>query len=93
MTRNGRTKVIYKGTFISKQTLLFLSQTEEDIKEIIDEMKEDKICAVECANESDVCVKTKEEANRNSKSGFFINFSIKCLNIYFFSIRKTKLTV
>ena len=88
MARNGRTKVIYKGTFISKQTLLFLSQTEEDIKEIIDEMKEDKICAVECANESDVCVKTKEEANRNSKSGFFINFSIKCLNIYFFLSEK-----
>ena len=35
-------------------------------------MEEDEICAVKCANESDVCVKTKEEANRNAKSGFFI---------------------
>ena len=60
MTRNGRTKVVYKGTFISKQTLLFLSQTEEDIKEIIDEMKEDKICSVQCANESDVWKKQIE---------------------------------
>ena len=37
-------------------------------------MEEDGICAVKCANESDVCVKTKEEANRNGSGFFFIFF-------------------
>ena len=37
-------------------------------------MEEGGICAVKCANESDVCAKTKEEANTGNASGFFFVF-------------------
>ena len=42
----------------------------KDIKEIIDEMEEGGICAVKCANDSDVCAKIREEDNTGNESGF-----------------------
>ena len=51
-----------------------MSSQTEDIKEIIDEMKEGGICAVKCANESDVCAKIYEEDNIGNKSGFYFVF-------------------
>ena len=57
------------------QKYLLLSSQIEDIKEIIDEMEEDGICAVKCPNESDVCAKIREEeANTGNESGFFFVF-------------------
>ena len=54
--------------------IISLSSQAEDIKEIIDEMEEGGICAVKCANESDVCAKIYEEDNIGNKSGFYFVF-------------------
>ena len=66
-------KISTKNLSIIQKYLLLLSQTE-DIKEIIGEMEEGGICAVKCANESDVCAKIYEEDNIGNKSGFYFVF-------------------
>ena len=48
-----------------------MSSQTKVIKEIIDEMEKGGICAVKCANESDVCVKIREEDNTGNESRVF----------------------
>ena len=58
-----------------------MSSQTKDIKEIIDEMKEGGICAVKCANESDVCVKIREEDNTGNESGLFFLFLFSFISV------------